>query len=228
MSFIVAIDGPASSGKGTVTKKIARKLNIKYIDSGILYRCVALKAIEQGVDEEVEKIAKISEHLEVEIENEEEKDIVFFEGREVTTEIRKEEINKRVGFVATIQPVRKNIVRKLKEMASENDIIMEGRDIGTVIFPNADVKIYLDADVEVRAKRRYKEHRQKGIEIEYEEVLKNLKERDESDLTKGGLRKAQDAIEVNTDDMSIEEVTDKIIEIIKSKMQKENKNEGIF
>ena len=223
MGFIVGIDGPAGSGKGTITKKIANLIGLTNIDTGITYRCVALKAlrenaIQNGVINK-EKTIELSKIINIDIKNTPNGDIVFLDGENVTKEIREKEVTMVVSPVSSIKEVRIEMVNLQRKLAIGKDIIMEGRDICTYVFPNADIKIYLDATEEERARRRSKEMQEKKIEMSYEEVLKNIRKRDENDKHKeiGSLKLAPDSIIVDTTNMTIEEVTEKIIEIINQK-----------
>ena len=219
MGFIVGIDGPAGSGK----EKIANLIGLTNIDTGITYRCVALKAlrenaIQNGVINK-EKTIELSKSINIDIKNTPNGDIVFLDGENVTKEIREKEVTMVVSPVSSIKEVRIEMVNLQRKLAIGKDIIMEGRDICTYVFPNADIKIYLDATEEERARRRYKEMQEKKIEMSYEEVLKNIRKRDENDKHKeiGSLKLAPDSIIVDTTNMTIEEVTEKIIEIINQK-----------
>ena len=221
MSFIVGIDGPAGSGKGTVTKRVANELGLINIDTGSTYRCVALEALNQHVSlENREKIIEIAKSISIEIEPNKEGDKVFLNGEDVTLKIRSKEVTSIVSQVSSINEVRFAMVDLQRKMAEGKNVIMEGRDICTYVFPNADVKIYLDASVEERAKRRFKENQEKGIEMSYEEVYESIRQRDENDKNKeiGALKIAEDSVVVDTTSLSIEEVVEKVISIIKSKM----------
>lgn len=218
--MIVAIDGPAGSGKGTVTKLIAKRMGLINLDTGATYRCVALETIRRGLTlEEKQKIIDLVDDLDIEFEYENDDIKVFLNGEDVTSEIRNMEVTKIVSQVSSIVAVRLKMVELQRRMAKGKDVIMEGRDIGTYVFPNADVKIYLDADVEERAKRRFKENQEKGIDSSYEEVLENIKLRDENDKNKeiGSLKIADDAIIVDSSKLTIEEMTNKVEEIIREK-----------
>ena len=220
MGFVVAVDGPAGSGKGTVTKLIAEKENLVSIDTGAMYRCVALECLNNNVKEdEINKIEKTLEKINIEFKNVEGVQKVFLNGKDVTTEIRETNVNNVVAKFAAVKCVRDKVTPMERQMAKSQNIIMEGRDIGTVVFPNADVKIYLDCSVEERAKRRYKENQGKNINMSYEEVIENIRKRDENDKAKeiGALKKAKDSIVIDTTKLTIEEVVEKIIEIIKNK-----------
>ena len=220
MSFIVGIDGPAGSGKGTVTKKIANKLGLTNIDTGITYRSVALKVLNENVPlEDTDRIIEIANNLNLEIDNTPNGDIVYLDGKDVTKDIRSKEVTKVVSPVSTIKEVRYAMVELQRKLAEGKDIIMEGRDICTYVFPNADVKIYLDASIEERAQRRFKENQEKNIDMTYEEVYESIRKRDENDKKKevGALKLAEDSIVVDTTSLTIDEVVEKIIEIIKEK-----------
>ena len=221
MSFIVAIDGPAGSGKGTITGKISKKLGLVNIGSGSAYRCVALSAIQQNVKpEETEKIIKLLENINIEFKLEQGNDTVYLNGENVSKRIREADIAKIVSPIASIREVRIKLNDIFKKVAEGKEVIMEGRDIGTYVFPNAEVKIYLDATPEERAKRRYKQNQLLGIDMPYEEILENIKIRDKNDMEKeiGALKKAEDAIYIDSTNMTIEEVVNKVIETIKEKM----------
>lgn len=222
MSFIVGIDGPAGSGKGTVTKIIANKIGLTNIDTGITYRCVALECLNKGIKlDEKEKIIEVANNLKLNIENTKDGDVVYLDGKNVTKEIRSKEVTSIVSQVSSIKEVRFAMVELQRKLAEGKDIIMEGRDICTYVFPNADVKIYLEASLEERTNRRYKEMQEKGIDITKEEVKNNISMRDKNDKEKevGALKLAPDSIVVDTTSKTIEEVVEKIIEIIKLKKQ---------
>lgn len=219
--MIVAIDGPAGSGKGTVTKEIAKRMGLINLDTGATYRCVALASLKRGFKlEEEDKIVDMIDDLEIEFKYDKDDFIrVFLNGEEVTNEIRSFEVNKIVSPISSIVRVRLKMVDLQRKMAEGKNVIMEGRDIGTYVFPNADVKIYLDADVEERAKRRFKENQEKGLDITFEEVLENIKKRDENDKHKeiGSLKIADDAIIVDSTKLSIGEMADAVEKIILEK-----------
>ena len=223
MSFIIAIDGPAGSGKGTITKRVANKIGFLRLDTGALYRCVTLEVLRNNIDiKDVQKMVDIVRNMKVEfVTNEDinELDYVFLNNEDVTKTIRSNEVNNIISVISSIKEVREEMLEIQRNIAREKDTIMEGRDIGTVVFPNADLKIYLNADIEERARRRYKENLEKGIETTYEEVLEILKNRDKIDMERevAPLKKADDAIEIDSTNMSIEEVVDKIVEIYYNK-----------
>ena len=216
MPFVVAIDGPAGTGKGTVTSYLAKKLDLLYIDTGATYRCVTLKLLKEKVDfEDKEKIKEILKNINIELT----KDKAFLDGEDVSLEIRKDPVNSNVSQVSHILEVRQSMVELQRKMSEGKNVILEGRDIGTNVFPNADVKIYLDASVDERVKRRLKQNKEKGIESTEEEVRKNIEFRDNNDKTAqvAPLRQAEDAIYIDTSDLSIKQVEDKLYKIIKSK-----------
>lgn len=218
--MIVAVDGPAGSGKGTVTKRIEKELGFLNLDTGATYRCVALEVLRRGRSLDNEKeIIKVANEIDIQIKNEGEKDIILLNGEDVSKEIRTKEVTQIVSQVSSIIPVREKMVEVQRNLAKGKNVIVEGRDIGTVVFPNADIKIYLDASEEVRAKRRYEENKQNGIDTTYEEVLENVRMRDYNDMHKkvGALKKADDAILVDSTNLSIDEVVNKIKEIIINK-----------
>ena len=220
MGFIVGIDGPAGSGKGTVTKAIANKTGLINIDTGITYRCVALEVLKQNVNlKDEEKIIDIAKNIKIEINNTPEGDVVHLNGENVTDQIRSTEVSGIVSPVSSIKEVRYAMVEVQRKLAEGKDVIMEGRDICTYVFPNADVKIYLDASIEERARRRYKELKEKGTEITFEEVKESIEKRDYNDMHKeiGALKKAPDSIVVDSTNKTIDEVVEEIIEIINKK-----------
>lgn len=220
MGFVVAVDGTAGSGKGTITKIVAEKLNLVTIDTGAMYRCVTLAMLENNVGvEDLNKINSILKDIKIEFVDDKDSKKVFLNGKDVTLKIRSKEVNEFVSPVSTVKQVRECMANMQRKMAKTIDVIMEGRDIGTNVFPNADVKIYLDATPEERAKRRFKQNEENGIEISYDEILKNVKERDYIDSHReiAPLSKAPDAIYIDSTEMTIEEVVETVTNIIKEK-----------
>ena len=217
--MIVAVDGPAGSGKGTITKKIAEDMGFLNLDTGATYRCVALETYRNNLDivKDEQKIIEIANKIDIEIDSSGEKDIILLNGEDVTGKIRTKEVTSIVSQVSSIIPVREKMVEVQRKLAKGKNVIVEGRDIGTVVFPNADLKIYLDASVEVRANRRFKEEKEKGTNITYEEVLESIKQRDYNDIHKkfGALKKAEDAILIDTSNLSIDEVVEKVKGLIR-------------
>ena len=221
MCFIVAVDGPAGSGKGTITKRIEQELGLMNLDTGATYRCVALEVIRHGlkIDDE-EAIIKLLDNIDIKIKKESGKDIIYLNGEDVSKEIRDIPVTKMVSQISSIIPVREKLIEIQRELAKGKNVIAEGRDIGTVVFPNANLKIYLDANEEIRAQRRYKECLEKGIKMSYQEVLDNIRTRDQNDKNKkfGALKKAEDAIVIDTSNITIDEVVNKVKKEITERM----------
>ena len=231
MSYIVAIDGPAGSGKGTITKLVAKDLGLVSIDTGMLYRCHALAVLQNNIDiSDEEKVEEILEKIDIDLKNKNNKQSVFLNGEDVTNQIRTPEVTGIVSKTSSILGVREKITKLERKIGYElkegKNIIMEGRDITTVVFPEAKVKIYLDATPIERAKRRCRQNKRNGINQSFEEVLQSIMERDKNDMNKkvGALKKAPDAIYVDSSKSSVNKIKHKIIKIIKQKT-KENKNE---
>ena len=217
MSFVVAIDGPAGAGKGTITKLVGEKLGLVNIDTGATFRCVALNMIQDNIKiNEEEKIKEMLETINIEMHTD---GTIILNNKNVTHKIRENDVNNLVSPVSVLPIVRNKLLDVQRNIAKGKNVIMEGRDIGTVVFPDADVKIYLDATAEERAKRRVLQNQEKGIEGSYNEVLKEIKERDKRDSTReiAPLKRAEDAIYVDSTNLSIEQVVEEIIEIIKKK-----------
>ena len=219
--MIVAIDGPAGTGKGTISKLIAERLGFLYIDTGAMYRAITLKMIRNKIEiDNEEEIRKLLDNtkidLELKCENGSNVQKVFLDGNEVTEEIRLPDVNERVSPYSALKIIREKMVELQRKLAVGKDVIMEGRDITTVVFPNAELKIYLTASPEERAKRRWKELQEKGIITTYEETLESINKRDYNDMHKeiGALMIAKDAIVVDTTELSIEEVYDKVKQLI--------------
>ena len=204
-NLIVAIDGPAGSGKSTIAKLVAKKFNFTYIDTGAMYRMITLYLLENKISfDNLDKIQKILNEINLDMKE----DKFFLNNVDVSLKIREEIINENVSKVASIKAVRENLVNLQRKIASDKNVILDGRDIGTVVFPNAQVKIFLVASAEERARRRYNEFMEKKAEITYDEVLKSLKERDHLDSTRkeSPLVKASDALELDTTNLKIDEV----------------------
>ena len=216
--LIIAIDGPAGSGKSTSAKIVAQKLGYTYIDSGAMYRAVTFVAIQKNILDNEDKIVGLAEDLEIKLQFINEETKVQIDGIDFTEEIRSIEVNENVSKVSKIEGVRKALVEKQKKMRdAEHGIVMEGRDITTVVFPDADLKIYLTALIEQRAKRRVEEYKLKGKEVTLEEIKHNIEERDRIDSTRSvsPLTKAPDAIEIDTSKVSIEQQVEIILEKVK-------------
>ncbi len=223
MAFIVAIDGPAGSGKGTVAKLVGKKLDLVNIDTGAMYRCVSLYMLRNNIGlEDLQSISNFLNVIKIEQKNDKGIEKFYLNNEEVTDKIREKDVTEIVSQVSHIRIVREKMVELQRNMAKNINIIMEGRDIGTNVFPNADVKIYLDASAEERANRRLKQNNEKGIKSNYEEILANIKFRDNNDKTSdvAPLIQAEDAIYIDTTNLAIEEVCKKIIDIIIDKKKK--------
>ena len=214
MHKIVAIDGPAGSGKGTVADLVSKECNLVNIDTGATYRSVALKALQNNVIDDEKAIIEISKNIDIKFTPDKK---VFLDGVDVTDEIRCKEVTKIVSQVSSIVEVRKNLVELQKKMAGDNDCIMEGRDITTVVFPNAKYKFYLDATPEERARRRFEQNKDKNIDMTYEEILENIKIRDYNDSHKevGSLTRTDDQIYIDSTNLTIPEVVKIITDIVK-------------
>ena len=221
MSFIVAIDGPAGTGKSTISRLVANSLGLILIDTGAMYRSVAYEMIKKSISLDNDKaILELLNNFNIEFKNTENGQEVYLNGENVTKEIRLKQVNDYVSPVSTIKEIRYKMVEIQRKLVEKNKVVMEGRDIGTYVFPNADVKIYLDASIEARAKRRFDENVLKGINMTYEEVINNIASRDKSDSERevGALKIATDAIIIDTSNLTLEEVKQKIEEIIKEKL----------
>jgi cytidylate kinase len=215
--LVIAIDGPVGAGKSTVAKLVARKLGYLYVDTGAMYRAVALKALRLGMDiNDPIVMAMLAEATDIQLQQQGDGSVrVFLDGEDVTEAIRTPEVSEASSIVSAHEGVRKVLAERQKAMAELGGVVMEGRDIQTVIAPDAEVKIFLTASLEERAKRRWLELQQKGISVSYEEVLQEVKERDERDKTRAiaPLRKAPDAVEIDTTGMTPEEVAEKIVKL---------------
>lgn len=225
MSYIVAIDGPAGSGKGTLTKVVAKELGLVSIDTGMLYRCHALAVSRNNIDiNDKENIIKIMDEIEINLVNENNIQTAFLDGENVTDKIRLPEVNNIVSLTSSIPEVREKVTKLERKIGYDwlkegKNIIMEGRDITTVVFPEADVKIYLDATPVERAKRRLAQDTRNGIEEDFTEVLESIMARDKNDMNKkvGALKRAPDAVYIDSSKLNIEQVKRKIIDVIERK-----------
>ncbi len=220
MGFNVAIDGPAGAGKSTIAKAVAAELGFIYVDTGAMYRALALFFLRNGIKaEEVDKISAKCKDAKVSIQYVDGKQVVLLNGENVNGLIRTEEVGNMASVSSTNPDVRMQLLDLQRDLAANNDVIMDGRDIGTNILPNAQVKIYLTASVEVRAKRRFDELVAKGMECDFDKIKADIAERDERDMNReiAPLKQAEDAVLLDTSDMSIEEVKNAIKDIIRSK-----------
>ena len=215
--FIVTVDGPAGSGKSTIAKIIAKKYGFTYLDTGAMYRMIALYALENSIDlQDSKAIETMLKNTKLDIVGNQ----FFLNGKDVSDEIRTPRVSAIVSPVSAIKEVRVKLVDLPREISKGNSVILDGRDIGTVVFPSGDVKIYLVASPEERAKRRLKEYEEKGVEADYESVLASIKERDFIDSTRkeSPLKKAEDAHEIDSSTMSIDEVVEVISKYIDEKI----------
>ena len=213
----VAIDGPASSGKSTISKLIAKENHFVYLDTGAMYRVVTLAVLRNHISlDDHEAIENLVQTIEIGFSMQDGKQSVFMNKEDVTGEIRSLEVTKNVSAVSALKEVRRRLVYLQREIAENHSIIMDGRDIGTVVLPQAEIKIFLVASVEERAKRRFIENQEKGIEISYEELVEDIRRRDHIDSTRkeSPLRKAEDAIEIDTTTMTIEDVVKTVTALI--------------
>ncbi len=215
----VAIDGPAGAGKSTIARAVAEKLGIVYIDTGAMYRAVALYAVRHGIDtkNDVEGVVNLLSAIEVSIRHVDGLQRVFLCGEDVSEDIRLPEISVAASNVAVIPAVRLKLVELQRSLSEKTDVIMDGRDIGTYVLPDAEVKIFLTADVRARAERRYKELCEKGVVCNLEEVLADMQYRDKNDAGRAfaPLRQAEDAVLVDTTDNTPDESIERVIRIIK-------------
>ena len=212
--LIIAIDGPAGSGKSTVSKILAKKLGFKYIDTGAIYRTVTLKVIQAGLNlDDEKKICNLIEDTKIELNYINGNFCILLDGVNVTKDIRSPDVTSKIFFISNKASIREKLVGLQKDCAKEVDAVVEGRDIGTVIFPDAENKFFLDADVGERAKRRFSEVKDQDASAKLTDVYDNIKKRDESDYTRkvAPLRPAEDAINIDTTNMSLEEVVDNIL-----------------
>ncbi len=205
------------SGKGTITKLVGEKLGLVNIDTGATFRCVTLAMLRQNIKvEEIDKIKELLETIKIEILHKNSQQIILLNGEDVSLQIREKPVNDMVSSVSTLKIVRDKMLQLQRKIAEGKNVIMEGRDIGTNVFPNANVKIYLDATAEERAKRRMLQNQEKGISSTYEEALKNVKTRDKIDSEReiAPLKKAEDAIYIDSTNMTIQEVVEEICNIV--------------
>ncbi len=226
MSFIISIDGPAGSGKGTIAKFIADKLGFLNVDTGAMYRSVTLAAIENNIDvNDSEKVTELAKSLKIDLKEIDGTIHTFLNGEDVSSKIRTPEVNAAVSVVSAIKEVRRIMVDHQRALAENHDIVMEGRDIGSTVFPNADIKLYLEASAEERAARRVRQNKQNGIESSYEEVLESIKNRDRIDSTRedSPLIVPENAVIVDTSGWEPEDAKVNMCELI-DKLMKERAN----
>ena len=223
----IAIDGPAASGKSTTAKSVAHKLGYLHIDTGAMYRAITLKALDEKIDlNDIKEIVRIAQTSAVRLEVEDGTTKVFLDGNEVTKRIRTQLVNRSVSTVSSYEGVRDVMVQEQKKMAASGGVVLEGRDIGTVVLPKAELKIFMIASVEERARRRKKDLALVGIEAHQDDLVKEIDARDKKDSTRetSPLRKASDAIELDTSNLTIEEQVDFILERAKDIIRKKEKS----
>jgi len=223
----IAIDGPAASGKSTTAKLVAHKLGYLHIDTGAMYRAITLKALDEKIDlNDIKEIVRIAQTSAVRLEVEDGTTKVFLDGNEVTKRIRTQLVNRSVSTVSSYEGVRDVMVQEQKKMAASGGVVLEGRDIGTVVLPKAELKIFMIASVEERARRRKKDLALVGIETHQDDLVKEIDARDKKDSTRetSPLRKASDAIELDTSNLTIEEQVDFILERAKDIIRKKEKS----
>ena len=222
MGCNIAIDGPAGAGKSTIAKKVAKELSFIYVDTGAMYRAVALYLLQCKVDGgDSEEIARKCTEANVSIRYENGEQLVLLNGENVNAYLRTEEVGNMASKSSANPAVRAHLLNLQQNLARENDVVMDGRDIGTVVLPQAQVKIFLTASVETRARRRYEEYLQKGESADLEEIKRDIETRDHQDMTReiSPLRQAEDAVLVDSSLMNIEEVVAAILEIYKDKVE---------
>ncbi|EKU94242.1 Cytidylate kinase [Alloiococcus otitis] len=211
----LAIDGPASSGKSTVAKLIADEKNFIYIDTGAMYRALTYHALDQGVDiHDGLSLLDLLDQSKISFAKKNGDQLTYLNGQDVSLAIRQNDVTQAVSQVSSHKEVRQEMVRRQQELASQGSVVMDGRDIGTVVLPDAEVKIFLEASPEERARRRYQENQSKGISSTYQDLLEEIKKRDQLDSTRevSPLKQAQDAVVIDTTSLTIEEVKDKILQ----------------
>ena len=216
----IAIDGPVGSGKSTIAKLLANRLGFLYIDTGAMYRAVTYKVLDDGVDpEDKESVADFTKSLEIELVPVDNGLQVFVNGEDVTAEIRTPEVSRYTSPVADNIGVREELVKQQQRMALTRSVVMEGRDISTVVLPDAPIKFYVDGDPEERAARRVKDLKEKGMEVDFESTLKDLLERDKRDSSRpvGALTRVPEAVYIDTTDLAVEKVVDKMYNIFLEK-----------
>jgi CMP/dCMP kinase len=218
--LIIAIDGPSGVGKSTLGKALARRLGFLYIDSGAVYRAVARKALDTATPlEDAEAIARLAQTSDIRLEGDPDHLRVTLDGREVTSEIRLPDASRAASVIATIPEVREAVVEKLREMSRAGGVVMDGRDIGTKVFPQAEVKLFLEASPEVRALRRWEEERERGRDVTLNRIAAELEERDRRDRSRQAtpLVRAADAILIDTSEMPFDRVIDRVLEIVNTR-----------
>lgn len=220
MSYCIAIDGPAGAGKSTIARLIAKKKGMIYVDTGAMYRAMALYLIRRGIrPEETERISQECENADITIRYENQEQVVYLNGEDVNAYLRTEEVGNMTSQSSVNPKIRQKMVKLQHKLAEEESVVMDGRDIGTCVLPDADVKIYLTASSTVRAKRRFEELAAKGETPDFDSIEADIRERDYRDMHReiSPLRQAEDAVLVDSSDMTIEEVAERILAIAEEK-----------
>lgn len=216
MGYNVAIDGPAGAGKSTIAKLVAKEKGYIYVDTGAMYRGLAIHFLDKGIQpQETEKVIEACKDAEVTIAYEDAVQHVYLNGKDISSRLRNEEVGNMASVTSAIPEVRKKLLELQQNLAKTQNVIMDGRDIGTCVLPHADVKVYLTASVEMRAKRRYQELQEKGEDCNLEEIAHDIEERDHRDMTReiAPLKQAEDAVLVDSSDMTIAEVVKTIVDL---------------
>ena len=229
MIYNIAIDGPAGAGKSTIARRVAKELSFIYVDTGAMYRAMALYLLREDVDRSnTEQIGEICQNAEISIEYQNGEQIVLLNGENVNAHLRTEEVGNMASISSAVPRVREKLLSLQRKLAKDMSVVMDGRDIGTTILPDADVKIYLTASSLTRAQRRYLELQEKGAVCNLDEIQKDIEERDQRDMNReiSPLRQADDAILVDSSDLTIEQVVARILEIFRSKTEKEVSHES--
>ena len=229
MIYNIAIDGPAGAGKSTIARRVAKELSFIYVDTGAMYRAMALYLLRREVNkDDTEQIGNICQDAEISIEYQNGEQIVLLNGENVNSYLRTEEVGNMASVSSAVPRVREKLLSLQRKLARDMSVVMDGRDIGTTILPDADVKIYLTASSLTRAKRRYLELQEKGTVCNLDEIQKDIEERDQRDMNReiSPLRQAKDAVLVDSSDLTIQQVVDRILQIFRSKTTGEDSHES--
>lgn len=213
----IAIDGPVGAGKSTIAKMVAKRLNIIYVDTGAMYRTVGLYVLRKGLDTaNFDDVRSVIDEIELDVKLSNKGQLIFLNGENVTDLIRTPEVSMAASNVSAVPEVRERLVNIQRGLATSKSIVMDGRDIGTVVLPNASTKVFLVADLDVRANRRYNELIKKGQQVTFDEVKQDIITRDKNDMSRltSPLKKADDAVEIDTTELDLVQVSDKVIELI--------------